>query len=77
MFAKIDKQYFFRMCPKKNGNLTKENSIQEDNMEKDQLDLISLKKEDNEETLEISSTGYGLVSVPKETDKHNIQQDNA
>ncbi|WP_157800974.1 hypothetical protein [Bacillus solitudinis] len=40
-------------------------------MEKDksQDDLnLSLKKKINEETLEISSTGYGFVYVPNETE---------
>jgi hypothetical protein len=47
-------------------------------MEKEQPDLVSLKKEDNESTtLEISTTGYGLVSLPKENKEKPIQHDNA
>ncbi|WP_180954926.1 hypothetical protein [Bacillus sp. V3-13] len=45
-------------------------------MEKDNLGQKEHRNRSNEEVLEISSTGYGLESVSKDTEEHEVQTSN-
>ncbi|MEH7237713.1 hypothetical protein [Bacillus sp. JJ1562] len=71
----------FCMPLRKSGNITKKekyNKIQEGNMEKGHYNEDANLKRKESETLEISSTGYGLESVSKENeDEYRLEQRNS